>query len=153
MGGMTGNRVVILRVMVSCLTTDFLSGALEADGEAEGEADSCDEGEGEGEASVSPGGILSAEPVVSSEELPPPKKPFSFPGLTSAPVFGAARFANHTPAMLSSFISPYAIASEMETRPDSDSVSVAFTTGSVAPRSVKFPIASATPLISASKIN
>jgi hypothetical protein len=51
-----------------------------------------------------------------------------------------------------SLISPNAMASLIEAKPDSDMAAVAFTTGSIAPRSVRFCKASATPLISTSRM-
>lgn len=105
---------------------------------------------------VSLGGVLSADSVdVSSAELLPAKNPLSLPINSvsgGGPKIRVGEVVSYEPVMLSSLISPKATASETLTNPDSESVRVALTTGSTAPRSVRLPIASATPTISASNI-
>lgn len=150
------NEMVTLRVMVFSFDAAFFSGV--ASGETEGSvADADEDGEVDSDAdsAVSRGGTSSADWVSVSpvaDELLPPKKPFNLPAKTNQPLYPQSSGKDYKPAMLSSLISPYAMASVTETNPDSERVNVAFTTGSMAPRSVKLPRASATPVISASRI-
>jgi hypothetical protein len=78
-GGMTGNRTVILRGRVSCLARGFASGVLSVDGKGDGKGFSSTDADEE--SGVWRVGAFSTGSVVSSEgKLPrPPKKPFSFP--------------------------------------------------------------------------
>jgi len=59
---------------------------------------------------------------------------------------------NPSPLMESCLTSPTAMASEMETKPDSERATVALITGSITPFSVRLAMASATPPILASTI-
>ncbi len=80
-----------------------------------------------------------------ADEGPPPKKFFNLPIIIalSDRVRGSQQF-DDSPVNESSLTSPYAITSSTTIMPESVRRSVTFTTGSTAPRLVRFAIASVT---------
>jgi hypothetical protein len=83
-GGITGKVVWIFSVMVSSFDTAFFSGFFSdvvfADGDGDAESEDDEDDNVVVSVSVSRGGVFSDDSVASSvDELPTPKKPFSFP--------------------------------------------------------------------------
>lgn len=148
------NLTSIVRGMVFSTRVAFFSGVVDADifsfpEEVPDEDGAADEVEAVSELR---GGTFSADSVVSSDEvLPPPKKSLSLPTKNiSTCECGGKKNQDRSPVIVSSLISPNAIASDTEIKPDSESVIVALTTGSEAPSSVRLAMASATFPISTS---
>lgn len=157
MGAIVVNLTLIVRVIVLSTGTFFFSSfsifpagvnsGTSEDVDPVAEIDAVLE-------SVSLGGVFSNNSVEVSaslaEELPT-KRSLIFPGTYTMHKL-CEKDHGSSPEILSSLISPNATALDTLTKPDSESVRVAFTTGSTTPSSVRLAIASATPTISASSI-
>jgi len=134
----------------------FLSfpGVADADADEEDEEADDDEDEELDDDSVSRGGMLSADSTVASPDAEePPKRPLILPaGIEYEIDTDKKNIRGNIPEMLSSLISPNTTASDTDTKPDSERVRVALTTGSTAPLSVMLAMASATSPISTSSI-
>ena len=114
-----------------------------------------------GDLGVSSDVVLSSVRTVGSESVPvemeeggslepPPKRPLILSIATQSGI--SANLSYPSPLMESCLTSPTAMASEMETKPDSERAMVVLMTGSKTPFSVRLAMASATPPILASTI-
>ena len=95
--------------------------------------------------------VVSEPSEVDEDEGPAPKRFFSFPDAKYLSTKGGSRNL-HAPAIESSLISPKTMASSRMAKPESEMPTVSLTTGSFAPASVRFVIASWIPMSSASMI-
>ena len=147
---MEPNLISIVRGMVFSTVATLFSGVGEVDSFTFPEE--VPDGDGAGAAdeveavSELRGRMFAADSAVSSDEelVPPPKNSLILPTKKIKSRERGRENQNHLPVIVSSLISPNAIASDTEIKPDSESVIVALTTGSEAPSSVKLAMASAT---------
>jgi hypothetical protein len=100
----------------------------------------------------------NSDPSSEEDEAPPPNRPFSLPRaqkkVNQCPGRVEPRDSGRNiPVRESSLTSAKACASFTVTKPESERATVAFTTGSIAPRSVRLANASVTPLIWASNMS
>ena len=134
---------------IVCSFCMFLLTSAKGDGVASLELDDDDDDDDDDSAPADDEDVVCAESGAESDSLG------GWFVTVSVVVSSAGLAANNPfslPVSVSSLTSPYAMASDTDTKPDSESVTVALTTGSTTPSSVKFAIASATPTISASSI-